>query len=297
MDTMPFYSPLRYPGGKRRLANFIKMIIYSNNLLDGEYVEPYTGGASIALSLLYEEFVRKVYINDLDKSVYSFWYSVLNHTEDLCKLIIDTPVTIDVWNRQQKIQSDVDATCLELGFSTFFLNRANRSGIISGGVIGGKGQSGKWKLDARFNKKDLISRIKKVARYKNRILLYNKDALDFLDLIVPKLSQKALIYLDPPYFVKGQQLLYTNFYQPSDHKKVADFVSQLDRYWVISYDNVPDIHSLYDQFTKLDYSLSYSAQERYQGSEIMFFCDKLEVPIVNNPAKITTKEFQEVNSL
>ena len=75
---MPFYLPLRYPGGKRRLANFIKMIIYSNKLLEGEYVEPYVGGASIALSLLYEEFVGKVFINDLDKSVYSFWYSVLN---------------------------------------------------------------------------------------------------------------------------------------------------------------------------------------------------------------------------
>ena len=159
-------------------------------------------------------------------------------------------------------------------------------------MIGGKEQSGKWKLDARFNKQNLISRIKKVARYKNRIFLYNKDAIDYLRMIVPQLSRKALIYLDPPYFLKGQQLLYTNFYQPGDHKKVADFVSKLDCYWVISYDNVPAIRSLYRHFENLDYNLSYSAQCRYQGSEIMFFCDNLEVPVVNNPANISMNELQ-----
>lgn len=289
---MSFLSPLRYPGGKRKLANFVKLVFHKNNLLDGEYVEPFVGGASVALSLLYDEYVRRVHINDLDHSVYAFWYSVLNETEQLCRLINDTPVTIDEWHRQKEIQSGIDVPLLDLGFSTFFLNRTNRSGIISGGVIGGKHQSGEWKLDARYNKSDLIERIKKVARYRKRIRLYNLDASVFIEEVIPQISSQTLIYLDPPYFVKGQQLLYTNFYEPADHKHVAGLVHNIQQFWIVSYDDVPETRRLYEGFKHLDYGLHYSAQNRYQGSEIMFFCDELAVPDVADPTKLRKNNFQ-----
>ncbi|GIW36210.1 MAG: DNA methyltransferase [Meiothermus sp.] len=290
---MLYLSPLRYPGGKRKLASFVKLIFYTNNLLDGEYVEPYAGGASIALSLLYDEYVRRIHINDIDKSVYAFWYSVLNETESLCRLVRDTPVTIEEWQRQRKIQNDPYATKIELGFSTFFLNRTNRSGIISGGVIGGKNQTGKWLLDARYNRSELITRIEKVARYRHRISLHNLDAINFLQLITPQLNQHALIYLDPPYFVKGPQQLYTNFYGPKDHQSVAQFVQQLQsQYWIVSYDDVPEIHELYKGFRYVTYGLHYSAQDRYRGAEVMFFSNNLDIPDVADPAKIKGKMLQ-----
>ncbi len=289
---MPFLSPLRYPGGKRKLANFVKLIFHNNNLLDGEYAEPYAGGASVALALLYDEYVRRIHINDLNYSVYAFWYSVLNETERLCRLINDTPVTMDEWHRQKEIQSDADVSLLELGFSTFFLNRTNRSGIISGGVIGGKHQTVEWKLDARYNKSNYIDRIKKVARYSKRISLYYLDASVFIREIIPQLSNQTLIYLDPPYFFKGQQLLYTNFYEPDDHKVVAGLVHNIQQSWIVSYDDVPEIRNLYDGFNYLDYGLRYSAQNRYRGSEIMFFCNELEIPDVVDPAKIRKNVFQ-----
>ncbi|MCP4368797.1 MAG: DNA adenine methylase [Deltaproteobacteria bacterium] len=289
---MPFLSPLRYPGGKRRLTNFVKLVFHNNNLLDGEYAEPYAGGAGVALALLFDEYVRRIHINDLDYSVYAFWYSVLNETESLCQLINDTPVTIDEWHRQKEIHNDTEVSLLELGFSTFFLNRTNRSGIISGGVIGGKNQTGEWKLDARYNKRNLVDRIKKVARYRKRISLYNLDASIFIRETIPQLSNQTLIYLDPPYFVKGQQLLYTNFYKPDDHKTVAGLVHSIQQSWIVSYDDVPEIRNLYNGFQHLDYGLRYSAQDRYRGSEIMFFCHGLEIPEVANPAKIKKNAFQ-----
>lgn len=290
---MPFLSPLRYPGGKRKLANFIKLIFHTNFLLDGEYAEPYAGGASIALALLFEEYVQHIHINDLDYSIYAFWYSVLNETEQLCRLISDTPVTMDEWYRQKSIQTNTSASLLELGFSTFFLNRTNRSGIISGGVIGGKNQNGKWKLDARYNKKNLIKRIRKIARYRSRISLYNLDALDFTNEIISRLPDRALIYFDPPYFVKGKQLLYSNFYNPHDHKAVAELARNLSKNWIVSYDDVPEIRSLYTGFRCLDYGLHYSTQTRYRGSEIMFFCDTLVIPEIDDPARIKNNVLQQ----
>jgi len=286
-----FSSPLRYPGGKGMLANFAKLMMSTNNLLDGHYVEVYAGGAGIALSLLFEEYVQNIHINDFDRAVYAFWKSVLTHTDDLCKLIKDTDVTIEEWHRQKEIQrAQKDYSEVELGFSTFFLNRTNRSGILTGGVIGGKEQKGEWKIDARFNKTDLLTRIHRIARYASRINVYNEDASDFIKCILPKLPKKTLVYLDPPYYIKGIGL-YENHYCHEDHVQISILVTtRIKQPWIVSYDNTRQITALYKGYKHIKYGLSYSAQERYAGSEIMFFSDSLIVPAVKNPAHIKTEQ-------
>ena len=146
---MEFLSPLRYPGGKAKVADFVQCLIKENALLDGTYVEPYVGGGSVALSLLFNEYVRDIYINDKDISIYAFWYSVLHESEALCKLIKDTPINVETWHKLKEIQSNKEnVDLLNLGFSTFFLNRTNRSGILKAGVIGGYDQTGNYKIDA-----------------------------------------------------------------------------------------------------------------------------------------------------
>lgn len=256
----------------------MKQLFRENRLLDGDYVEPYAGGASVALAMLYEEYARRVHVNDLDRGIYAFWHSVLYETEALCRRIRDTAVTIEEWHQQKAVQSAADVSLLELGFSTFFLNRTNRSGIIRGGVIGGKGQAGAWALDARYNKSDLIFRIEKVGRYAGRIRLYNLDAADFITSVLPRLPTRTLVFLDPPYFVKGQQRLYTDFYEPPAHARIAELVKGIRQYWLISYDDVPEVRSLYQGYLSLGYTLHYNAQDRYRGSEVMFLCDRLALP-------------------
>lgn len=284
---MPFLSPLRYPGGKRRLVNFMKAIIQQNGLLNGAYIEPYAGGASVGLALLFDGYVNYIYINDLDRSVYAFWYSVLHKTEELAQLIQKTPVTINEWYKQRDVQKNKKRESLiRLGFSTFFLNRTNRSGIISGGVIGGKGQNGDWKLDCRFNKLELVERIRNIAEYKQKISLYNKDASSFIQTELPEIENNALIYLDPPYYVKGQQMLYVNYYEPGDHEAISNLISRVNQKWIISYDDVPEIRSLYKRYKSLAYKLHYTAQDKYKGNEILFFCDNLVIPKSEHPQKI-----------
>ncbi len=284
---MPFLSPLRYPGGKRRLVNFMKATIQQNGLFQGTYIEPYAGGASVGLALLFDGYVDHIYINDLDRSVYAFWYSVLHRTEEFVQLIQETSVTIDEWYKQREIQKNKKRESLvRLGLSTFFLNRTNRSGIISGGVIGGKEQNGDWKLDCRFNKTELVERMRKIAEYKQRISLYNKDASAFIQTELSKIEHVSLIYLDPPYYVKGQQMLYVNYYEPADHKSIASLISQVNQRWIISYDDVPEIRLLYKKYKSLAYKLHYTAQDKYKGKEILFFCDNLVIPKSEHPQKI-----------
>lgn len=276
-----FKTPLRYPGGKAKLSGFIKSVFADNSLMDGHYVEPYAGGAGIAFEVLFLECASHIHLNDIDRAVYCFWDAVVNHTDWLCKKITDTRISISQWKKQKAIHRDAaNADPLELGFALFFLNRTNRSGILNGGVIGGLDQTGEWKIDARFNKPDLIQRIKKIASYRSRISIYNLDAAKFITEIISKLQQKALVYLDPPYFVKGKRL-YRNHYKKNDHQVIAELIkSKISQRWIVSYDNVQDIIDLYAGHRRAVYNLDYSAAKRSVGSEVMFFCDNL---VLNKP--------------
>jgi DNA adenine methylase len=277
---MQSISPLRYPGGKARLAGFIQALLQSNKLYDGQYVEPYAGGASVALSLLVNECVSHVYINDLDRSVYAFWYSALHKTEALCRYIRDAELSITEWKRQRYFQRrPANIGLLRLGFSTLYLNRTNRSGIIqSGGAIGGTKQQGEWKLDARFYRETLIRRIQTIAAYRDRITLSNLDAAAFLKGLLPKLPLKTLIYLDPPYYVKGKRRLYANFYEHLDHSAIANMLAGCRHPWLVSYDNVSQTRALYRRYRHRKYGLPYTAHNRYKGAEVIFFSDNLALP-------------------
>jgi DNA adenine methylase len=276
---MDFFSPLRYPGGKGKVATFIHQVYKENSLYDGVYVEPYAGGASVALSLLYNEYVRKIIINDKDRSLYAFWHSVLNDTDNLCKLIHDTDISVNSWDIQRQVQRQKnDVSLLELGFSTFFLNRCNRSGIILAGIIGGRSQEGNWKIDARFNKKKLIDRIIRVANYRSRIELHNQDAITLINDLKPVLSTNALFYLDPPYYIKGKEL-YMNHYGLQDHIEIGKCINEISaQKWIVSYDNVQTIRNLYIGYKQLYYHLNYTAGNRSQGKEVIIFSDNLYIP-------------------
>lgn len=129
VKTIRYVSPLRYPGGKAKLVGFVSELLNANALNGGPYVEVYAGGASVALALLVHGQVAHIHINDLDPSIHAFWHSVLNDTENLCRLIRNRRVSATEWHRQRAIQRMPGAhDHLELGFSTFFLNRTNRSG-------------------------------------------------------------------------------------------------------------------------------------------------------------------------
>tara|TARA_B110000902_G_scaffold180710_1_gene204698 strand:- start:771 stop:1631 length:861 start_codon:yes stop_codon:yes gene_type:complete len=269
-------SPLRYPGGKTSIWPLISKIISDNSLSKGHYLEPYAGGGGLALSLLFKGYVHELHLNDLDRSIFCFWDAVINQTDDFVNRIEDTEVTIDEWYTQREIQKNKElANDFDLAFSSFFLNRTNRSGVIlKAGVIGGRAQNGKYKLDCRFNKAGLIERIRRIEKYKHRIHLYNLDAIDFIRSTQYALEKSSIYCIDPPYFVKGSTL-YTNFYVPEDHKKIADVLNSLQHPWILTYDNSLDIQELYKDRRQYRFNLNYSAANKRIGTELLIPSDDL----------------------
>lgn len=274
-----YYTPLRYPGGKGKLAPFIETIIDVSGHRGGTYIEPFAGGAGVALSLLHRGVVADIVINDYDKGIYSFWKAILEETDRFVEALEIVKVSVEEWEKQREICiRENKKYSFELGFATFFLNRTNRSGIISGGIIGGKNQNGNWKIDARFNKNELTKRIRGIAAKKKHIHVYNKDAGSFIDNYLPKYVENAFMYLDPPYYKKGRQL-YLNFFSHNDHVRIEQLVNKnVNCDWIITYDNTEEILDIYKGYNVMQYELNYSLSDKKKAEELIFFSNERIIP-------------------
>ncbi|EXI62811.1 hypothetical protein MHD_06715 [Mannheimia granulomatis] len=260
-------SPLRYPGGKACIFDMTKDILVGHNLNGWQYAEPYAGGCGLALSLLFDGIVSRLHLNDIDPSIATFWESVLVYTDELAERVENAVFTIEEWRKQKQIQkAKLTANPIDLAFSTLYLNRTNRSGIIGAGVIGGLAQTGNYKMDCRFNKVDIISKIYAIAKRQMDIYIYNLDAIDFIKKL--ENQENLVLMIDPPYYNKGQTL-YANFYRHDDHAKIADILTNTTLPWILTYDNTLEIIELYQDFNKYSFSINYSVAKKRVGNELL----------------------------
>ncbi len=268
-------SILRYPGGKSQLYVAVKALIEFNSFSNRTYVEPFAGGAGLALKLLYNNIVPNIVINDFDPAIYAVWYACLNEPNELKRLISTTPLTINEWNRQKTIYSNPNEhSVLELGFATLYLNRTNKSGIIEGGVLGKRDQSGPYKMSARFNRDTLCKKVSRIASYKDSISLFNLDAKILLSNLNNIIGGPVFLNIDPPYVKKGAAL-YHNFFREKDHRELSYIISLCSSPWIVTYDVCDYVRELYERYRCSKIDVHYSANIKRNANEYVFFSDDL----------------------
>lgn len=263
-------SPLRYPGGKSKIYGKVKNLIEVNTLDDRTYVEPFAGGFGIGIGLLCDDIVQSAVLNDFDTHIYHFWYSVLHHTEDLLKMITDTPITLEEREKQKAVYRNSSADEVSDGFATLFLNRVNFSGIIKGGPIGGLSQNGAYKIDCRFNKSEIVKKIEQIALLKNRIELYNCDASELITVCLRDTICTSFFNIDPPYVKKGRRL-YANYFKEEDHKSLERIITEHlgETRWIVTYDDCDLIRDIYKEYHMTEYDIQHNAGGSVRGKEIV----------------------------
>lgn len=271
---MPYnYTPLRYPGGKSQLSNYISHILDVNNIKNGTYCEAFCGGAGVAINLLANNKVNHVVLNDLDISIYSIWNAVLQENERFINQINKTRINLEEWNKQHNIYNKLknsDKYSFELAWAAFFLNRTNRSGIIEAGPIGGKLQQSKYKIDCRFNKDSLIKKVNLIHGFSDKIKLYNLDGIKFIKEIVADLEYNSFTFFDPPYYEQGKNL-YKNALTDEYHDELSKVIQKLhSKYWIVTYDDVDKIKFLYKNSEGWKYNIHYTANEKRSENELLF---------------------------
>lgn len=265
-------TPLRYPGGKGRLAGFLEGAIRAAGWEGCVYSEPFAGGAAAALALLEHGVAREIHINDLDPAIFAFWWAATTETDAFIRRIESTPVDLASWKEQRRIYQGKDLEePFELGFATFFLNRTNRSGVMNAGVIGGQSQAGRFRIDARYNKRTLIQRIVKVGELSDKIHATCEEGADFIERQAADADH--FLYVDPPYYQKGASL-YMNGLDHADHQRLADVLAKnAGGRWVLTYDDAPEIRHMYKGRYQGTFELPYSAHRAERATELMVFSD------------------------
>lgn len=275
---MRYLSPLRYPGGKGRLAGYIGKMLDAQSVRPKEYAEPFAGGAGAALRVLVEEQVRTIHINDLSPGISAFWRSVFFNTDEFLERVRTCPIDLDSWAQARAVYDNPESQDdIELGFATFFLNRCNRSGILTAGPIGGYEQRGAWKIDARFNRESLSERISFISQYRKRVRVTQLDAREFLDSLESK-KDRVLVYVDPPYLVQGESL-YLDSLSYTDHSELAQKLKTSEYRWFLTYDADERItEDLYEGLRCMEFDIAHTAQHQHVGSEYAVFSDYLDIP-------------------
>lgn len=290
-------TPLRYPGGKGSLKYFLANVVHANGLRGKSLIEPFCGGAGASIPLLLSGVIDQLYLNDANPAIAAFWRVVFQDTDALISLIRSTPVTVEQWHWWKEVFSNPDDVSeLELGFAAFFMNRCNRSGLLSGGPIGGLDQTGNYKIDCRFNREGLIQRIEAIAEHRDRVVVGNEDACDFLKGLDTAVVESSLVFIDPPYVVQGKNLYKTTVFDEFKHRELAEYIKTKDWRWLITYDDHPLIHQLYAERTRGVFELSYLMQQAKVGREMLVASTHCRVPLPSF-GSVPLEEFESEEEL
>lgn len=287
---MSLYSPLRYPGSKRKLSNYLGRVLSHNRLKTGVLVEPFVGGGNIFINFLYQNKKGRAIIADKDGLIYSFWKVLFSEPEYLISFVRRTRVNLKTFDYYRYISShSAKFSKKKLAEACLFLNRTSYSGILndSAGPIGGREQKSAFKIDCRFGKENLIKKIKTISAFKDRVkvLPYSWErTLRFIDKNEKGKKSNLLYYFDPPFFKKADRL-YRHHFSETSHKKLRDRLVKLKRPWILSYDRAQEIRNLYSSFSRIHVSMPYSINSPAKRLEKELIITPLKLPRINLEAE------------
>jgi len=282
-------SPLRYPGSKSDFIQTAIRIVEDNGLVGLPLIEPYAGSAAVTLGLLNAQVIKQATLVERDPLVYSFWKCVFERADDLVSAFSKLPISIETWHKYRPLLSITTPSLnskqqLQLGLACLFFNRANFSGILNAGPIGGKEQKSQYKIDCRTNKQEIITRIEKIAEFSKSVDVEFGDAIEVINRY--RNRKRVFFYIDPPYFQKGESL-YRYAYKLKEHKQLAQALSKTKFPWVLSYDVHHVIEFLYEDFNIRKCRFQYSARSPKNHDELVvsnFEIKQLTTKIKNQKA-------------
>jgi DNA adenine methylase len=288
--TVRDISPLRFPGSKKKLVKYLYLLIQKNKITPKIFVEPFVGGGNVFLNFLANEIVHKAIIADKDKLIYSFWKTLFSEPNYLIQFVKTVNVSLRTFYEMKKIANSPTRHGQRiLACACIFLNRTSFSGILtkSAGPIGGKEQQSDYKIDCRFNKESIISKLRYIASFKDKVTVFPFDWQDTLNYVEKtlgsaNLKKNTLYYLDPPFYYKAEQLYATYFTEDQHDDLYRRLMSFKNNNWILSYDNAYMIHKLYSNCSRMHFAMPYSINSKSTRVEKELIITPLELPKISS---------------
>lgn len=272
----------RYPGGKSKLKHLIlDRLSQQARGKTLEYREPFFGGGSIGLELLQEPLdIPSIWINDKDPGIACLWTSVLNYPEELKNCVRHFKPSVDYFHlfKQELLSIEQEPVergdIIRTGFMKLAIHQTSYSGLgtKSGSPLGGKEQKSKYKIDCRWSPEYICKKIDRINTQMSVFKIHDNSCTseDFEKLIKDE-SKLALLYLDPPYYIKGNEL-YQHGFSENDHLRLAESLKSTNHSWVLSYDDCAEIRNMYAGWSVIEQlDANYSINTSRSKTELLIY--------------------------
>lgn len=242
-------SPLRYPGGKSKLIDYILTQLDPDQLR--MVISPFTGGGSVELALLESGLTKHLVLNDKDPDVYNFWNVSLNQTDELIQLIQTRPLTVSLYETAHQYMTDkkpFNGSNIEKAFLFLINNRCSFSGIYNAGRMGGK-KGSLGDLSARYNPNTLVKQLTRLNKLNNDPSTKIEVRNDSYENIIEEYAWLGnnTFFIDPPYITEQAKSIYKHAFDDTEHHHLFAI---LNEFWH-SFPN-SDFLVFYDNHTRIN---------------------------------------------
>lgn len=242
--SVPQRSPFRYPGGKTWFVPAFRQWMQSLNKKPEVLVEPFAGGATIALTAVCEGWTDHAVLIELDPDVAAVWQVI---TSGDAPLLAEKILSFDLSLDSVKSElSHVAKDTLHLAFQTVLRNRTFHGGILAAGAgLIKSGEAGKG-ISSRWYPQTLAKRFLALHVVRQRLTVLCSDALQSAQGY--QRDSKCVFFIDPPYTAGGKKAgrrLYSFF--DLDHSELFRFCANIAGDFVMTYDNAAEVVALADE--------------------------------------------------
>lgn len=247
-------SPLRYPGGKNRVAKMLLEHMPPHT----DYREIFAGGAALFFS---KPRVKKNWLNDLHPGLCAFYRAVQKHFDQFAALCRQQDGSLrarfDEWAaRRDLMDATGDEMLVERAVQYYFLNRT----VWGGRVV----YDPRRKSRLYFSNPSGWSNLEKKLAHLSAIsekLRGVKITCDGYQKCLAGATADTLIYADPPYFRESvghiTDRLYDKSFDYDCHRKLAALLKKTKAKVMVSYDDCPEIRELYKSWNIIEKQWRY----------------------------------------
>jgi DNA adenine methylase len=248
-------TPLRYPGGKSRVAkDFIPR--FPNDIK--EYREPFVGGASVALLFTQKYPDVPVWINDKYTYLYNFWVQLQKRGDDLSEALREYKIDHSSEDKAKELfkaskenikteEDDFERACL-----FWILNKCSYSGLTENSSF-----------SATASRQNFTTRGASGLKFISSLIQdWKITNLDYSEVMSAP-GDGTFIYLDPPYQI-GVYLYGSNaeLHKSFNHEEFVKACEDCKHDWFVTYNNSDTLKEAYSNFHQEEFKITYGMKHR-----------------------------------
>jgi DNA adenine methylase len=250
-------TPLRYPGGKSRVA---AMLIEKFPTSIAEFREPFLGGASVALLFSQKYPDIPVWVNDKYEYLYNFWVTLQESGDELSDILVGIKEDNSTEEKAKELfisakEEISEADSFRQAVLFWILNKCSYSGLTENSSFSPQASNQNFTTRGARH----LKAVSEVIQH------WHITNYDYSDLLMDPGEDdgEAFCFLDPPYKI-STYLYGTNaeMHKGFNHQHFAEVCAASPNRWMVTYNNDNEIKEMFPNFHQEEFRITYGMKHR-----------------------------------